>query len=292
MIKLLLHKTKDYSMTNGVVFTDKSYKFDTLFVATKFLYEYISGDILKLTKDNKTNITNKIIDLFKLNSQGDGSKNYLSETLCFYKNAKIIEEINDTKSDVSEFKINDLFLLDFITVSIENSYIFQYLVVYQTFLNDGILNLYSKYCNCYEIEEKEKILDEISSLVQEKAKNVGDKNTKWAKNVVKFPLMILGLANDEKFVSRELNIEDKNIIPENLSANAKGTKSNSEKDNFYIHDFKINFVKEFLKELLLKDKKTFDRKKGGENVILYGVPGAGKSWTVNNEYTKNKGLVI
>ena len=25
MIKLLLHKTKDYSMTNGVVFTDKSY---------------------------------------------------------------------------------------------------------------------------------------------------------------------------------------------------------------------------------------------------------------------------
>lgn len=33
------------------------------------------------------------------------------------------------------------------------------------------------------------------------------------------------------------------------------------------------------------------REKGGTNIILYGVPGAGKSWTIKNEYCKNPDLM-
>lgn len=39
------------------------------------------------------------------------------------------------------------------------------------------------------------------------------------------------------------------------------------------------------------EESNGEREKGGENVILYGVPGAGKSWTIKNEYCKNDALI-
>lgn len=35
---------------------------------------------------------------------------------------------------------------------------------------------------------------------------------------------------------------------------------------------------------VITDDEILERKTGGENVILYGVPGAGKSWTIKHEY--------
>jgi len=37
-----------------------------------------------------------------------------------------------------------------------------------------------------------------------------------------------------------------------------------------------------------EDGKVVERIKGGENIILYGVPGAGKSWTIKNEYCSDE----
>lgn len=42
------------------------------------------------------------------------------------------------------------------------------------------------------------------------------------------------------------------------------------------------YSKEYKKSEI--DYDSVERIKGGENVILYGVPGAGKSWTIKNEY--------
>ncbi|GLI52206.1 hypothetical protein TSYNTROOL_22920 [Tepidanaerobacter syntrophicus] len=39
------------------------------------------------------------------------------------------------------------------------------------------------------------------------------------------------------------------------------------------------------------DYDSFDRKSGGKNVLLYGVPGSGKSWTIEHEYC-NKDSVV
>ncbi len=36
---------------------------------------------------------------------------------------------------------------------------------------------------------------------------------------------------------------------------------------------------------------TIDRVKGGTNIILYGVPGAGKSWTIKHEYCDDESLM-
>lgn len=39
------------------------------------------------------------------------------------------------------------------------------------------------------------------------------------------------------------------------------------------------------------DYDSAERLSGGDNIILYGVPGAGKSWTVKNEYCNNDDLM-
>lgn len=43
--------------------------------------------------------------------------------------------------------------------------------------------------------------------------------------------------------------------------------------------------------LSLEEINAIPRLKGGENIILYGVPGAGKSWTIKNEYCKDEQLI-
>ncbi|MCK9479270.1 MAG: AAA family ATPase [Firmicutes bacterium] len=39
------------------------------------------------------------------------------------------------------------------------------------------------------------------------------------------------------------------------------------------------------------DYDLFDRKDGGKNVLLYGVPGSGKSWTIEHEYCNEDNIV-
>lgn len=67
-------------------------------------------------------------------------------------------------------------------------------------------------------------------------------------------------------------------------------KVNSPKYNSYIQLFSDNdrhLQVNFFSDDIDIDCEYYDscqRKSGGENVILYGVPGAGKSWTIKNEY--------
>ena len=44
MINLLLKKLESVSMTTGRFFSDKSYKYDTIFFVTKYLYDFIKED--------------------------------------------------------------------------------------------------------------------------------------------------------------------------------------------------------------------------------------------------------
>ena len=56
-----------------------------------------------------------------------------------------------------------------------------------------------------------------------------------------------------------------------------------------MHQFEEKLV---LKDFLAKDYTVFaSRKTGGTNVILYGVPGAGKSWTIKNHYCSDESLM-
>ena len=277
-------------MTKGRFFSDKSYKYDTIFFITRYLYDYISDDKLTIDSSAQEKIIEKLVKAFTLPAdQTDSNKNYLLETLGFLCYTGALQ-----KESATEYKICDISQLDFITVSIENAYIYQYLVAYKTFVNDNLWNLYLQYLSTKVKSEKEELLQKIKELMCHLSPSIGDPNSVWASNMVKFPIMVLGLANSDNAVTRTLNVKDEIIEPKDLSANVEGTRSSSVKDNFYLHDFRINYVKDYLsgtKTNLIINKLVVDdskRIKGGKNIIIYGVPGAGKSYTIKNEYCKDE----
>ena len=57
-------------------------------------------------------------------------------------------------------------------------------------------------------------------------------------------------------------------------------------DKYFLGYLDVAFVKDKEEGDVSMDKKVDESKriKGGRNIILYGVPGAGKSWTIKNEY--------
>jgi hypothetical protein len=285
MINKLLKKFSKLSMRTGRFFADKSYKFDTIYFVTKLFYEYIEGDnVIDLSEGRMEEIVASIVDIFTLPpEQADSNKNYVLETLGFLCYTNALEKVNSNK-----YNIIDLEQLDFISVSIENSYIFQYLVAYQTFKNDGLWNLYIDYLAQNPVSVREGKLQHLKNQIASISSSIGKPDSVWASNMAKFPIMVLGLANNDNKVSRELNIKNDRIIPENLSANVEGTKSVSTKNNGYLREFRMGYVLSFLESVLVKndiinhdnDSRIF----GGENIILYGVPGAGKSWTIERYY--------
>lgn len=288
MINLLLNKFRNLSMSKGRFFSDKSYKYDTIFFGAKYLYDAIVGSTIDLTGTKFDDIVSKLqVDFSLPENSTDSNRNYLNETLAFLQYCGAIEK---TASNV--YEVLDKNILEFITVSIENTYICQYLVAYSTFKNDGIWDLYVSYCRCETKEEKELRLNEIKAKIVSLSSSIGKDDSVWALNMVKFPIMVLGLANHENIVARTLNVKDDFIQPVNLSANVAGTRSTNEKNNFYIHSFRLEYVRLVLKEFLAKDYTVFaPRKTGGTNVILYGVPGAGKSWTIKNHYCSDESLM-
>ena len=288
MINLLLEKLKNVSMTRGSFFSDKSYKYDTVFFVTKFLYDYIKDERIEIDELAQEDIVKRIVNTFNLRAdQVDSNKNYLLETLSFLCYTGALKKENSKK-----YIVCDIRQLDFITVSIENTYIYQYLVAYQTFVNDNLWKLYLHYLAANTIEEKEKLLEIIKDSMFQLSSSIRKQDTAWALNMVKFPIMVLALANSDNIVSRTLKVKEQIIEPTDLSANIEGTRSQSAKDNFYIHDFRLSYVKDFLKDtkipLVLDRVDDAHRIKGGGNIILYGVPGAGKSWTIEKEYCKDE----
>lgn len=288
MINLMLDKFKKLSMSKGRFFSDKSYKYDTIFFGAKYLYDAIAGTTIDLTGTKFDDITAMFqVDFSLPENSTDSNRNYLNEALAFLQYCGVLEK---TASNV--YKVLNKDILEFITVSIENAYICQYLVAYCTFKNDGIWDLYVDYCRCDDKELKELKLTAIKDKIVALSASIGKDDSVWALNMVKFPIMVLGLANHEKVVTRTLNVKDEFIEPINLSANVAGTRSTNEKNNFYIHSFRLDYVKLILKDFIAKDYTVFmTRKTGGTNVILYGVPGAGKSWTIKNHYCSDESVM-
>lgn len=254
MINSILEKIKDVTMKKGTFLSDKTYKYDTVFMVSKYLDELIENDIVELSNEKMDYLVERIATDFSLPKDSyDSNKNYISETLNFLQYAKVIEKVEQNK-----YKIINNELLDFILVSIENTYIFLYLVVYQTFKNDELWNIYCDYCKESDFDRKEKILLNIKDKMSSMSESIKKLDTVWSFNKVKFPIMILALANNSNAVSRNLKILNDAVTPLELSANKEGTKTQQglSKNNFYIHDFKVSYVKEMLRDYLVDSIET------------------------------------
>lgn len=280
MINYLLKKFSNLDFSNGNIVADKSSKFDTLFFVCKFLGNYISNDCLylDLSDNKKDEITKQIVEVFNKNEDSSGNNNYLSEVLNYLQKIGVIDKENTDK-----YRIIDDEILQFITTSIENAYICQYISIYDAFVNNDLWNDYIKYTKIsIDDENKHTALINMSNKISDKSPTITDNSSQWAYQTTMYYLEILGLANDEYAISRNLTIKSDKLNSKDLSANVKGTRSIGEKNDFYLHEFQLKYVKKMLENILVSCCFTIPSQYK-RNRIVFGAPGTGKSFKLNIE---------
>jgi hypothetical protein len=244
--KQLLTVTMDSKF--GKFFADKSFKYDVLL----FMARYIKNsqvDGFFNYNSSKKDIKNYTVDCYNLDKNASGTINFMSEVLNLFEFSKIIRN-----NDFGVYEILNVEILDFIAKSFENAYIFQYMLAYFTFSNDGLISDYELYVNENNLVLKQKILLEIYFKMCKLSPSIQASGTIWSKLYTKYPIIILGFANKDNFVSRELKISKRIINSFTLSANVNGTKTKAQysKINNYSNKFDVDYVREFLKIILLK----------------------------------------
>ena len=251
MISKLKAKFHDLSVdtTCGKFFNDKCYKYDVIYFMSIFIENHLEEDTFH-EKALYSTIVSYTVEIFNLDPQADGNFNFMSETLNLLEYAKIICNLG-----YGFYRVLDKDLLHFICEKMENAYIFEYLVTYYTFSNDGLLGFYSLFVNSDKDYERKKMINQIYEKFTEISPSINaNKKGVWDKIYTKYPLMVLGLANDEYCIARTLNITNKKITAFSLSANVDGTKTKPEfkKHNEYSKNFDYEYVKDFLKSVLVK----------------------------------------
>ena len=243
---------KNVSYTKAKFLSDKSYAYDTVFFVSKFITKFQKDGIFNLRQNLE--IFNKyIIDMFNRNPGSDGTNNYYSEVLNLFEYADVIEKV-----EYQIYKIKNMDALLFINERMENAYIFNYLLTYNTFKNDGLLEIYKRICETTDIDEKSELIKELNSKISVINVSVQTPGTVWEKLNTKYALTVLNFINKQNYVSRELNVQNKVADIESISVNVKGTKTydNLPKSNNYLKKFDIAYVTEFLKDYLFINEET------------------------------------
>ena len=239
------------SRDNGKYLSDKSYGFDTTYFIAKFIIHNSQN-----RRFNKNALREKAInyieDLFQLKKGTAGAVNYYVETVNLLTFANVLT--TDNKKD---YFISQPDILSFIAQQPENAYIFLYLLTYMTIKNDGILPLLEKYSLSKDIDEQHSLLIKMYNKFVEKSVSIEKNGTNWSKQLVKYTIIVLGLANKMNYVSRTLNVKDTPVTIENACLNIAGTRTPIylPKKNDYIQHFNLNYVKYHLKDFLFQSDK-------------------------------------
>jgi len=231
---------------SGKFFADKSYKYDVFCYMVQYIVNNSNGGTFNYNY-HRSNVERYTVEKFTLNPDSDGNLNFMNETLNLLEFAKLI------KNNGFVYEITSSNVLKFISQSMENAYIVQYMIAYYTFKNSDLLDDYTKYVKCSDISRKKLYLNALYLKICELSPSVEEEETVWAKLFTKYPVMILGYANNEYAVSRELNVTKKKMNGFSLSANVNNPKTRPEfyKTNDYSENFDINYVRSFLKTILI-----------------------------------------
>lgn len=247
MLNNIIKLTDNVSLRNGCIFRDKSYAFDTIYFISKLILRNQANNIFY--KKELCNLSVPYIeDIFQLQKGASGVKNYFLESIDFLEYSKVISRIDSKK-----YKIKDIDILNYLTTSLENTYIFMYLVAYKTFQNDGLDEIYIKYCNTNDDNEKiefvnllyEKYVDVCQSKIQA--------GSNWSKQLVKYPLTVLGFVNSQNHIARTLNTNNKKLSIQDISLNVAGTKTPEDrpKKADYLDSFNYDYVIMNLEDYLI-----------------------------------------
>ena len=242
----IINDFKNVSYTKSKFLSDKSYAYDTVFFVSKFITKFQKEDIFNL-RQNVELLNKYIIDIFNRNPDSDGTSNYYSEVLNLFEYADVIEKI-----DYQIYKIINKNVLLFINERMENAYIFNYLLTYNTFKNDNLLMLYKEICNADDLDEKTELIQELNSRISVINVSVRTPGTVWEKLNTKYALTVLNFINKQNYVTRELKAQSRIADIESISVNVNGTKTydNLPKNNNYLKKFDVEYVRDFLKSFL------------------------------------------
>lgn len=255
----MIAKFKSLSLANqpdgkGKFFADKSYAFDTLFFCSRFISRFRFGNkYYKLDLKEKSN--NYIEDLFCLEKGSSQVQNYMTEAVALLCFAKVLEA--DRKKGV--FTIIDDELLEFISASFENAYIFQYLLAYQVFQNEGLWNIYKQFCNAKTTEQKQKVYDKYRPIYATKDERVKDLDKGHAFFTPKFPMVVLNYINQQNMCTRQAYVKNEIVKIGDISLNQEGSRAGKQantllpKKNSYLEDFSVSYVVESLRPYLIKE---------------------------------------
>ncbi len=253
MINKILNNAINVSLgkQNGKFLADKSYAFDTVFFIAKFiLHNSVNNQINKLALKEKS--IEYIEDIFQLKKGTAGAVNYFLETINFLEFSNIL-----VKNNHNNYLIKDREILEYITETPENAYIFTYLITYQTFKNDNLLPLFDKYCHAKNVDEKSVHIKDIYKEFCRKSVSINEEGTQWSKQLVKYAFTVLGYINNQNKVTRELVVKDKKLSVSDISLNISGTRTPIylPKKNDYLQNFNRKYVKYYLQGYLFAEKE-------------------------------------
>ncbi|MFQ6727430.1 MAG: HNH endonuclease [Alphaproteobacteria bacterium] len=241
MIDQIINMISDCSLakTTGRFVSDKSYAYDTIYFMAKFILETSDDENIFNKRIQKERCIKYTKDIFQLRGLASGAPNYMTETLNLLCFSNLLIKI-----DADKYKITNKPILEYIAERIENAYIFLYLVVYKTFNNDSITELYKKFITANTQKEQEEILFKILDIFRQKSVSIIRIGTNWEKQLVKYALIILGFVNDGPTISREFTILTHTVSIRDISINIEGTRTseNSKKINDYINFFAKDYV--------------------------------------------------
>lgn len=104
------------------------------------------------------------------------------------------------------------------------------------------------------------------------------------------PTLQICYGDDLMPLREQLNVDDYLVIVKRKAEalyDAFGVKSTADLGNgknMYLSSKASNDSTSFMLGGLMADYDTVERLSGGTNILLYGVPGSGKSWTIEHEY--------
>lgn len=243
----------------GKFFADKSYAFDTVFFCSRFISRFRFGNMFNKS-EYKEKSNNYIKDLFCLQPNAAQIQNYMTETIALLCFAKILKA-SSIKQGVYEIIDDDL--LDFISTSFENAYIFQYLLAYSVFHNDNLWDFYKAFCKAEHTTDKQKIYDRYRHKYAITDTRVKDLEKGHAMFTPKFPMVVMNYINKQNMCSRTGKVQDNLVNINDISLNQEGTRAGSlanlmmPKKNSYLQDFSISYVVESLRPFLTQQYDTF-----------------------------------
>lgn len=254
MINKIINNASNVSLEkqNGKFLADKSYAFDTVFFIAKFiLHNSVNNQFNKLSLREKS--IEYIEDIFQLKKGTAGAVNYFLETINLLEFSNVLVKI-----DHNNYLIKDREILEYITETPENAYIFIYLITYQTFKNDNLLPLFDKFCYAKSIYEKSVYIKDTYKEFCSKSVSINEEGTQWSKQLVKYAFTVLGYINNQNKVTRELIVKDEQLGISDISLNVSGTRTPIylPKKNDYLQNFNRKYVKYYLQRYLFAGRET------------------------------------